>query len=300
MVAPAPPSRSSGFALAIGAYLIWGLLPAYMMLVRAVPPLEFLSWRVIFTLPICLVMIAVSGRRLALLDAIQSPRLLAALLLTATLIGSNWLVFVIAVTHGQVYAASLGYYMNPLVNILIGTLFLKERLSRRLWIAVALAGGGVAILFVGALDSLWISLVLAVSFSVYGLVRKLAPVDAVSGLTIESGLLAVPSMLYLWYLEASPVGTVFGEDLQLSATVAFAGILTAAPLTMFTLAARRMEYSSIAFTQFLSPSLIFIQGLLLYKEPMRPAQAASFLLIWIAVAVFCWDILARRKTQAAA
>jgi chloramphenicol-sensitive protein RarD len=300
MVANASPSRSSGFALAIGAYLIWGLLPAYMLLVQSVPPLEFLSWRVLFTLPICLVMIAVSGRRLALLDAVQSPRLLAALLLTATLIGSNWLVFVLAVTSGHVYAASLGYYMNPLVNILIGTIFLHERLSPRLWIAVALAGTGVAILFAGALDSLWITLILAVSFSIYGLVRKLAPVDAVSGLTIESALLSVPSLIYVGYLAGSPDGMVFGQDLQLSATVAFAGILTAAPLTMFTLAAQRMEYSSIAFTQFVSPTLIFIQGLLLFEEPMRPAQAASFLLIWIAVAVFCWDILSRKKTRAKA
>lgn len=293
------PSPTSGFPLAIGAYLIWGLLPAYMLLVAAMPPVEFLGWRVLFTLPVCLAMIAASRRRLPLVDALRSWRVMGALLLTALLIGSNWLVFVIAVTHGQVYAASLGYYMNPLVNIVIGTLFLGERLHRWQWVAVGLACAGVAILLAGALATLWISLALSISFSLYGLIRKLAPVDAVSGLTIESALLSVPCALYLGYLGAGADGLVFGDDFRLSAIVAFAGILTAAPLTMFTMAARRMEYSTIAFTQFLSPSLIFIQGLLLYNEPLRPAQMASFVLIWTAIGVFCWDILARKKARAA-
>lgn len=291
-------SQSSGFPFAIGAYLIWGLLPAYMLLVRSVPPLEFLSWRILFTLPVCLLLIVLLKRGRALLDTLQSPRLVAVLLLTALLIGGNWLVFIIAVTHDQVYAASLGYYMNPLVNILLGTLVLGEKLGRLQWAAVLLAGGGVAILLAGAWQTLWISLVLSLSFSFYGLIRKLVPVDAASGLTVESALLAAPSALYAWYLLAMTNRAVFGQDASLSGLVALSGIITATPLVMFTAAAKRMQYSSLAFVQFLSPSLIFLEGLLLYREPLHPAQAASFVLIWTAIGIFCWDLLSRRGKAA--
>lgn len=285
---------SRGLALAVGAYLIWGTLPIYMILVRAIPPMEFLAWRIIFTLPICLAMLAASRSWTPVLSAMRKPRLLAVLLVTALLIGGNWLVFIIAVTQGQVYAASLGYYMNPLVNIVIGTVFLKERLPKSLWIAVGLATAGVLILLAGALQTLWITMALALSFSCYGLIRKLVPIDAVSGLTIETALLALPAASYLLYLNASPQGLVFGEDPVLAAIVAFSGIVTATPLTMFTVASRQMEYSTIAFTQFVSPSLIFIEGLLLYHEPLNVPQMASFILIWGAIGVFCWDLWRRR------
>lgn len=289
------PSQGSGFALAIGAYLIWGMLPAYMFLLLAMPPMEFLGWRVLFTVPVCLLLVFLTGQRTVLAMALRSRRLLAALLMSACLIGANWVVFILAVTHGHVYAASLGYYMIPLVNIVIGTLWLRESLSLRQWCAVALATGGVLILFTGALKTLWISAALSATFSLYGLVRKLAPVDSICGLTIETGLLALPSALYLIYLKQSHGPIMFGQDFDLTMLVALSGIVTAAPLIMFTAAARMLPYSSIAFIQFLSPSLIFVQGLLLYREPLHPAQISSFTLIWVAIALFCWDILARRQ-----
>ncbi len=279
----------------MGAYLIWGMLPAYMFLLLAMPPMEFLGWRVLFTVPVCLLLVFLTGQRTVLAMALRSRRLLAALLMSACLIGANWVVFILAVTHGHVYAASLGYYMIPLVNIVIGTLWLRESLSLRQWCAVALATGGVLILFTGALQTLWISAALSATFSLYGLVRKLAPVDSICGLTIETGLLALPSALYLIYLKQSHGPIMFGQDFDLTMLVALSGIVTAAPLIMFTAAARMLPYSSIAFIQFLSPSLIFVQGLLLYREPLHPAQISSFTLIWIAIALFCWDILARRQ-----
>ena len=180
MTAPASPASPadsgqpvpSGLAPAIAAYVIWGFLPLYLLLVTAVPPFEFVGWRIIFTLPLCLLIVAFRRQFPELLAALKSPRALLALLASAALIGVNWFIYVWAIMEGQVYAASIGYYLNPLINVLLGTLFLGERLSRRQWLAVAVAGLAVALLAAGAITSLWISLSLAFSFAFYGLVRK--------------------------------------------------------------------------------------------------------------------------------
>ncbi|WP_335682288.1 EamA family transporter RarD [Porphyrobacter sp. HT-58-2] len=174
MTSPAPASTPvvSGLAPALGAYLIWGFLPLYLILVESVPPFEFVGWRIIWTLPLCLLIVAVRRQFPELLTALRSPRSLLALLASATLIGFNWFIYVWAIMEGQVYATSIGYYLNPLINVLLATLFLGERLSNRQWLAVAIAAIAVALLAAGAVTSLWISLSLAFSFAFYGLVRK--------------------------------------------------------------------------------------------------------------------------------
>lgn len=297
MNAPHTQTRS-GLPHAIFAYTVWGLLPLYLMFLRHVPAFEFIGWRIIFTAPVCLIVIAARRQWPALRAAMSNPRTLLMLLATAMLIGSNWLVYVTAVQEGHVLAASLGYYINPLVNVLAGTLFLGERLSRRAWIAVALAAIGVAILAWGALDMLGISLFLAATFCAYGFLRKLTPVDALPGLTIESLWLMLPAFGLITWHAMSAAGTAIGKDIGTDLMIAGAGVITAVPLLLFTVAARRMDFSTLGFIQYLSPTIAFLLALFVFGEPLRPIQLASFVTIWVAIAIFTWDLVARHRALA--
>lgn len=284
--------------MALGAYTIWGLLPLYLMWVRAVPPVEFVAWRVIWTLPFCLAVIAGMRAWPELREAVRSRTALTRLAATSLLIGVNWVVFTIAVQNGHLFAASLGYYINPLVNVFFGTLFLGERLNRAQWAAVGLAAAGVSLLAFGAVEMLYISLTLAVSFSAYGLIRKLTPVGPLSGLTIESALLALPAAATTAWFAASPAGSGMAISPGLSVLVMLGGVLTGTPLLLFAGAAKRMDYSALGMVQFLSPTISFVIGLTVFHEPLRPVQLACFVLIWLAIAVFVWDLLAQRRRAA--
>ena len=285
----------SGLPHAIGVYLMWGLIPLYFHLLHDVPPTEMVGWRVLFTIPVCLVLVIAMRQFPEVRHALTTPRTLGALTISALLIGGNWLIYVIAITTDHVFAASLGYYINPLLNVLAGTLFLGERLSRRQWIAVALATVGVAVLAWGALNMLWISMGLALTFCAYGLVRKLAPVESLPGLTIETLVLALPAVAMVGWQAAQPAGSALGQSPSRDMWLAASGLITGVPLLLFATAARRMNYSALGFVQFLAPTIVFLLGLFVFHEPLRPVQLASFVLIWCAIAVFCWDLLSRRK-----
>lgn len=294
-----PPSSASGLPYALGAYFIWGLLPLYFLFVLHVPALELVSWRVVFTLPVCLLIIALRRQGAQLRLALGNPRILGWLTLSTVFIGSNWLVFIFAVQGGHVLATSLGYYINPLVNVLFGTLFLKERLSRAKWIAVALAGTGVTILAWGAFDTLWISLTLALSFASYGLVRKLAPVESLPGLTIETLILLLPATAIAAWYAASPAGSSLGQSFGMDVLIAVSGVVTAVPLLLFASAARRMDYSLLGFVQFLAPTMTFFSGLFIFGESLITAQLICFGFIWTAIAIFSWDLLKGRSLRPA-
>lgn len=287
-----------GLAMAIGAYIMWGLLPLYLVLTQGIPALEFVGWRIVFTLPVCLLFIAPRGQRRDFVAALRNPRVLGPLTLSALLIGGNWLVSVVAIQRGQIFAVSLGYYINPLVNILLGTLFLRERLSRLQWVAVALATIGVTLLAWEARGTLAITLALAFSFAFYGLVRKLAPVGALAGLTIETALLLPAGIGIVAAYAAGPQLSGFGHALEPTLVLAASGVVTAVPLLLFAAAARRMDYSVLAFVQFIAPTLSFILGLTVFEAPLRPAQLACFVAIWTAIALFVWDLWARRPRSA--
>lgn len=289
----------SGLPAAIAAYLIWGLMPLYLKLLHAVPPLEFIGWRILFTVPVCLGIVAVRRQGRDLLAGLRSPKVLVALLASALLIGCNWLIYIIAVQSDHVLAASLGYYINPLINVLLGTLFLGERLSRSQWLAVAIAALGVSVLAWGARDMLWISVTLAGSFAFYGLVRKLAPVGSLPGLTIETLLLALPAAITLAVFGSGAANLHFGHEVPLSLLLAGTGVVTAVPLLLFALAARRMDYSALGFVQFLAPTMQFIVSLTIFHEPLRPIQLAAFVLIWLAIGVFTWDLVTKRRAASA-
>lgn len=291
--ATAPPA--SGLAPAIGAYVIWGFLPLYLLLVKAVPPFEFVGWRIIWTLPLCLAIVAFRRQFGELLTALRSPRAMLALGASAVLIGINWFVYIWAIMAGEVYATSIGYYLNPLINVLLGTLFLGERLTRWQWLAVAIALAAVVLLAAGALTSLWISLTLGFSFGLYGLVRKQVAVGSLPGLTIESAILLLPAAGIAWWYAVSPAGSSFGQDAWMSGLIIFSGVVTAVPLLMFAIAARRMDYSTLGFIQYLAPTIVFFLGLFVFEQPLAPIKLFSFVLIWIAVAIFVGDLWARKR-----
>lgn len=291
--------RRSGLPFALGAHLIWGLLPLYLRLVHAVPPLEFVSWRVLFTLPLCLLFVALRRQGREVLAALTDRRVLPLLVLSAGLIAINWLVYVYAIQTGHVFAASFGYYITPLFQVLAGTVLLKERLTPRQWGAVALAGLGVALLGWGQVDMLGISLALACSWLCYGLVRRHVPVGAVPGLTIETLVLAPPAAWMAARIAAGPGGTSFGHDLPLSLLIAGSGLVTAVPLLLFAIAARRLDFSVLGMLQFGSPTLVFLLGITVFGQPLAPLQLGSFAIIWAAIALFVWDLLARRRAASA-
>ncbi|MEO1730040.1 MAG: EamA family transporter RarD [Pseudomonadota bacterium] len=289
------PAKPSGLPQALGAYLIWGFLPLYLLLVTSVPPFEFVGWRIIWTLPLCLVIIAFRKQFPEIRAAITSPRVMLMLLASSVLIATNWFVYIWAIMQGNVYAASLGYYLNPLVNVLLGTVLLGERLSKWQWVAVAVAGGAVALLLAGALTTLWISLTLAFSFGSYGMVRKQVDVGALPGLTLESAILVLPASGIAYAYAVSDAGPAFGTDVTMSVLIMFSGVLTAVPLLLFAIAARRMEYSTLGFIQYLAPTIVFFLGLFVFGEKLEPVQLMSFFLIWTAVAIFAADMWVRSR-----
>jgi chloramphenicol-sensitive protein RarD len=291
--ASAPPA--SGLLPALAAYTIWGFLPLYLLLVKTVPPFEFVGWRIIWTLPLCLLIVAFRRQFAELFAALKSPRTMLALLASAVLIAVNWFVYIWAIMAGEVYATSIGYYLNPLINVLLGTLFLGERLTRWQWLAVAIALVAVLLLAAGALTSLWISLTLGFSFGLYGLVRKQVAVGSLPGLTIESAILLLPAAAIAAWYAASPAGSSFGQDWQMSGLIVFSGVVTAVPLLLFALAARRMDYSTLGFIQYLAPTIVFLLGLFVFEQPLAPVKLASFVLVWIAVAIFALDLWAKKR-----
>lgn len=294
-----PTSDRSGLGAAFGAYLIWGFLPLYLILVKSVPAMEFVGWRIIWTLPLCLLIVAFRKQWPDIRLALANRKAMGWLALSATLIAVNWVVYVWAINSGQVYAASLGYYINPLVNVLLGTLVLGERLTRLQWVAVGLAAVGVSLLLGGALTTLWISLTLAFSFGTYGLIRKQVPVGSLPGLTIESALLLVPASAVAWHYAQGADGSAFTQSLGLGLIIMLGGVLTAFPLLLFAIAARKLPYSTIGFIQFLAPSIVFVLGLTVFGEELQPVQAACFGFIWAAAAIFAWDLVSRSRKPAA-
>lgn len=295
MHSPAPPDRSGGLPLAFGAHLIWGLLPLYLWLVAHIQAVEFVGWRVISSLPLCLAILAWRGQLGELRAAFARPRTRWMLLASSVLIGINWLVYVAAIQGGEVYAASIGYYVTPLFSVLAGTLFLNEKLTRRQWLAVAISTLGVLLMAWEALASLGISIALALSWTAYGFVRKLAPVNALTGLTVEVIVLLLPALVIAGWFAQGPAGSAILWSWKDAGLIVLSGVVTAAPLVLFAMAAQRLAYSTMGMIQFLSPSMVFLVGLLFFGKPLGTAQLASFALIWAAIALFVIDLLARTR-----
>lgn len=281
-----------GLLYGLAAYGLWGILPVYFKAIAAVPAVDIVAHRIIWSLPFLAVLV-IAGRQFAELRAAAGKaKTIGLLAVTAALIGVNWLLYVYAVTSGHILAASLGYYLNPLANVLLGRFILKERLSGLQWLSVAIAGAGIAVLAAGTLGQLWLSLSLCASFALYGLLRKIAPVEAVVGLTIETALLLPLALLWLG-LQAAAGHSVVGATGQQTLLLTLAGIVSTTPLLLFTAAARRLRYSTLGMLQFLAPTLQFILAVALYSEAFTVAHAIAFGAIWLALALYV-AALARR------
>jgi chloramphenicol-sensitive protein RarD len=285
-----------GLGAALGAYTIWGFLPVFFKQLAAVPAMEIIAHRIIWAVPLLIAIMALRRQLSEYLNALARWSLLRWMLASAALISVNWLIYVWAVNNDQILAASFGYYLNPLFNVVVGTLFLGERLNRNQWNAVGLAGLGVAVMALGGINTLWISLGLAASFCAYGLVRKMAPVGSVPGLAIETTLLLpVASATAFWYALSGPdVG--WGSDPTTTWLMAAGGAITAIPLLLFATAARRMSYSTLGFIQYVGPTLQFLCAVLLYDEPLTLPRVVSFALIWLALGMFSWDAVQRMRS----
>jgi chloramphenicol-sensitive protein RarD len=281
------PDARAGLFYAVGAYIWWGLLPLYLHLLTAVAPLQVLASRILWSLLLLLAIVVVT-RRLKPLVAAARGRVLAMLAASALLIGINWFVYIWSVTNAHLVEASLGYFINPLLNVALGMLLLGERLNRLQAAAVAVAALGVAILAAGGGGALWVSLVLALSFGFYGLIRKVAAVDALGGLTIETMILAPFALVVLLQAQGAGTGS-FGHDRTIDLLLALAGPVTAVPLLMFAAGARRLRYTTIGLLQFIAPTLQFLLAVLVYHEPIRATQLATFTLIWLGCGLYAWS-----------
>ena len=285
-------STRDGLLLGVGAYLIWGLLPLYLKLLSGVPTMEVLAHRVVWSL-LLLVVLVVALRRTAAIRAAARGQTLALLCLSAALIGGNWIVYIWSVLNGHVLEASLGYFINPLVNVALGMAVLGERIRPLQKVAVGIAIAGVVLisaasLFGGSGAAWWVPITLALSFGSYGLVRKVVAIDALGGLTVETLLLFPASAAWLVYLGAHGQGTL-GSDQRTDLLLMFAGVVTAVPLLLFASAARRLRYATVGLLQYIGPTLSFLQAVLLFGERLRPVQFATFVLIWAGCALYAFD-----------
>lgn len=279
----------TGLLLGVAAYALWGVLPLYLHLLQAVPALQVLAHRVLWSL-LLLAGIVVAIRRVRPIAAAARGRTLLLLTGSAGLIAINWLVYIWAVQNGHVLDASLGYFINPLVNVGLGVAVLGERLRRVQGAAIALAAIGVLLLVAHGGGALWIPLALALSFGGYGLLRKVAAIDALGGLTVETLLLAPASLAVL--LWAAHAGTeAFGTSTRIDLLLIAAGAVTATPLLLFAAAARRLPYATMGLLQYIAPTLQFAEAVLLFGEPVLPVHVATFALIWSGCALYAWDSL---------
>lgn len=289
----------NGLLAAFAAYTLWGVMPLYFILIARVDPLEIVAHRVLWTAVLMLVALGLWRQLDELWTTLVRWRTLWPLIVSALLIATNWLIYIWAVQHDHVIAASLGYFLNPMINVLLGFAVLKERLSRWQWIAVGVAGLGVAVLAAGALATLWISLVLGLSFGLYGLVRKLLATGPFVGLTVETIVLIPAAIAVLAWrggmgqLSFGHLG--WGVDVALIA----AGAITAVPLLLFAFAAQRLPLASLGLVQYIGPTIQFLLGLLLFGEPLMLAHQIAFPLIWVGLAIYSWASLRANRVKPA-
>ncbi|WP_144795898.1 EamA family transporter RarD [Microbacterium paludicola] len=288
-----PRTRATGVAYAGGAYLLWGVLPLYFLLLVPAGPWEIVAARVLFSFAFCIALLTVTRGWRRIIAIMRQPRLLGWTALAGALIYVNWQVFVIGTLTGHVVETSLGYFINPIATVLLGVFVLHERIRRLQWVAIAIAMVAVVVIIVAYGAFPWIALSLTASFGIYGLVKKkIGPsVDALSGLTLESLWLlpvAIVQLVIVGQTTGITLGTVSPWHTLL---MVFAGVVTAVPLLMFAAGTRRIDLTVIGMIQFMTPIMQFLTGVLILHEPMPTERWIGFVIVWIAVAVFIVDLV---------
>ncbi len=283
----APMASHRGVLYGISAYGLWGLIPLYFKAVADVSPPEVLAHRALWSFVLLAVLVRLLGRWGELWRELHDPKLMGILALNSVLIGGNWLTFIYAVGTGQTVQASLGYFINPLVNVLLGVAFLHERLRPYQMLSIALAAVGVVVLtwWVGHVP--WIALILVTTFAFYALMRKMTPVDGLASVTVETLLMTPLALGYLGYLAATDRMT--GSGAPTVGLLMLSGLVTTVPLLFFAAAARRLPLSTLGILQYLTPTLQFLVAVVVFGEPFSRAQLASFCCIWAALGIYTAD-----------
>ncbi len=293
------PLDRRGLWVAVASFVVWGLMPLYWHLLKTVPSLQIVMHRIVWsTLLVVGWLVWQQGRRW-LTQALARPRVAWMLALSGVLIAGNWGLYIWAVNAGHVVETSLGYFINPLLNVVLGVVLLRERLSVAQWVAVSVATLGVLWLTFNYGRFPWIALGLAASFALYGFIRKLAVVDSIPGLAIESLYLFLPALVVLlWSSAQGNGGSVFSWGWTMAGLLVFSGVLTALPLIGFAYAVRRVPYTVVGLMQYISPTLQLMVGVLVFGELFDRTRAIGFAIIWIGLAIFAIDGLVRSRKRA--
>ncbi|MCT8990891.1 EamA family transporter RarD [Chelativorans sp. SCAU2101] len=280
-----------GFLYALSAYLLWGVLPIYMKAVAHIPPAEVVAHRVLWSVPVAGLVLLSLRRTADIRRAFRSLRTLAMAALTAAIISANWATYVWAIAAEQTVEAALGYYINPLVSVCMGAVLLRERLSRIQLLAIGFAAAGVVVLTVEAGGLPWVSLMLAVSFAVYGFLRKTLPIGPSQGFFLEVLIISVPALVYILWLQWAGDGHFRLSQPRDVWLLVGCGPVTAIPLILYAFGAKLLRYVTIGIMQYVAPTLIFLIAVFVFREPFGSERLLAFALIWLALAIYTWPML---------
>lgn len=285
-----------GFLFALSAYLIWGFAPLLFKALQHLPPVEIVLHRVIWSIPVAGLVLLLLGRTADIRAAFKSPRTMAMAAVTALLITGNWGLFIWAVGVDRTVETALGYYINPLISVCFGVVLLGDRFTRAQMIAISIAAFAVVLLTVGAGFLPWISLLLALSFAIYGYLRKTLPIGPSQGFFLEVLLMGVPAILWVSWLEATGEGHLLNGTSSDVMLLVLCGPVTAAPLILYAFGAKLLRYSTIGLMQYIAPSIIFVLAVFVFGEHLSGWQLAAFVLIWTALAIYSWSAFREQKT----
>ena len=291
-----------GILYGIGAYLLWGVFPIYWKLLHGVPAIQLISHRIIWSFILLALILFVTRQWQAFRSAALSRRVVLIYLASAILLSINWLTYVWAINAGFVIETSLGYFINPLISVLLGVIFLRERLRLWQWVTIGLAAIGVVYVAFSYGQFPWIALTLAFSFGTYGLIKKIAPLGPLYGLTLETGLVFLPAVGFLIYTEATGQGAFLHSGPIPDLLMAGAGVVTTVPLLLFASAAQRIPLSTVGVLQYITPTMTFLLGLLVYLEPFNQYHLIGFCIVWLALILFWGEgwLASRRRVALAA
>jgi chloramphenicol-sensitive protein RarD len=286
-----------GTLYAFGGYFFWGLVPIYWKTLKHVPAMQLIGHRIIWSFILLAAMLLITRKWPEFKALAFQRKIIGIYSIAAVLCGANWFIYVWSVNAGYIIEASLGYFINPLLSVLLGVVFLRERLRLFQWISIGLAAAGVIYLTIGYGRLPWIALSLALTFGFYGLVKKIAPLGSVNGLILESGILLIPGLLFLACQEWLGRGAFLHTGFQSDLLMAGAGLITTIPLLMFTSAARRIPLTSMGVLHYITPTCQFLLGLLVYKESFNAGRAIGFGIVWVGLIIYCIEGLISLKSQ---
>jgi chloramphenicol-sensitive protein RarD len=289
--------KNKGIALGLGAYFLWGVFPIYFKLLKQVGAVQVIAHRIAWSFLLLAVFLLVTAQWRQFRAAAFKPRLVLIYAISALLLSVNWLTYVWGVQQGFIVETSLGYFINPLFSVFLGVIFLRERLRPLQWIPVALAAVGVVYLTAIYGHLPWIALTLAFSFGLYGLMKKMAPLSSTYGLTLETGIVFIPALAYLIFADVSGQGGFLHISRFVDVLLIISGVLTVIPLLMFASAARQVPLYLMGIMQYIAPTMQFLLGVLVYKEPFNLHQLAGFGFVWLALAIFMIEGFAHQTTK---